>query len=80
MLSSTRQQNLFSNISTIVKESSSTQVRETRSHQNTAGPRRILSEMIDTVFHYEHIEEIDNLQEEDCDNDDEYKSSGYEWL
>ncbi len=64
----------FSNISTIVNESSSsTQVRETTSHQNTAGPSRNVSEIVDTVFLDGRIEEVDNLQEEDCD-----KSSGYE--
>ncbi len=51
----------FSNIYTIVNESSSTRVRETRSLQSTAGPRRNVSETIDTVFHDECIEEVDNL-------------------
>ncbi len=64
------------NISTIVDESSSTQVRETRSHQNTAGPSRNVSEIIDSVFHNECVQEINNQQEEDCDNDDDCKSSG----
>ncbi len=43
----------------------------TRSYQNKAGPSRNVSEFIDTVFHEEHTEEINNLQEEDCNIDDQ---------
>ncbi len=64
------------NISTVVNESSSTQVGETRNHQTTTGPSWNVSEINDTIFHDECIEKINNLQEEDCDNDDECKSSG----
>ncbi len=35
-----------------------------------------VSEVIDTVFHDEHTEEINNLHEEDCDIGDECVSSG----
>ena len=44
---------------------------ETRSHQNKAGPSWSVSKIIDTVFHAEHTEEINNLQEEDCGIDDD---------
>ncbi len=56
-------------------ESSSTQVMETQSHQNKAAPSRNISQVTDIVCHDQHTEEINNLQEEDCDIVDECKSS-----
>ncbi len=53
----------------MVNESSSTQVMETRSYHDKAGPSRNVEEVIGTVLYDEHIEDIDNLQEEDCDID-----------
>ncbi len=44
---------------------------EIRSHQNKTGPSWNVSKIIDTVFHDEHTEEINNLQEEDCGIDDD---------
>ncbi len=73
------QQNIFLPHQTLVKESatsSSTQVMETRSCQNKVGPSRNISEIINTVFHDEHTDEINNQQEEDCDVDDECTFSG----
>ncbi len=43
--------------------------------QEAIKTRHDMSGIIDTVFHDEHVEEINNPQEEYCDYDDECTSS-----